>query len=414
MSENENDLSRRDFLKTAGAVGLGTMLSPVESITHAQEKSDPNESQRKVVPTRPFGKAGVDVSILALGGAFDRSSQLLLKQALNMGVSYWDTAAGYAGGNSERDIGKYFSKYPEDRKKVFLVTKSMLREPIGWDWHLKESLEKMNTEYIDLYFIHDISYIDNLSPFDKTKDWAKKAKSDGKIRFFGFSTHRNMEENLLEAAKLEWIDGIMFSYNFRVMHTDRMKKAIDACTKAGIGLTAMKTQAAGAFGTEKIISLNETEKKLFYQLEKKGLTIEQAKLKAVWDDHRISSICSHMTNMKILTANASAAMDITKLSSQDKYLLDQYAHETAPNYCAGCASICEPKINNEVPISDVMRYLMYSRCYGEPERAKSAFNGLPLKVRRLMGDIDYRKAEQKCPQKMQIGRLMQEAAIELA
>ncbi|MGV7225076.1 MAG: aldo/keto reductase, partial [Nitrospinales bacterium] len=285
-----------------------------------------------------------------------------MKQALRMGVGYWDTAAGYEGGNSERGIGKYFSKYPEDRKKVFLVTKSKLRETIGWDWHLNESLEKMNTEYIDLYFIHDISNIDNLLPFEKTKAWAKKTKSEGKIRFFGFSTHRNMEENLLEAAKLGWIDGIMFSYNFRNMHTDKMKKEVDACTKAGIGLTAMKTQATGGFGTQKIISLNEIEQSFFNQSKKRGLTIEQAKLKAVWDDHRIASICSHMTNMKILTANASAAMDKIKLSSQDKYLLDQYAHETASNYCAGCASICESEINYEVPISDAMRYLMYSRC----------------------------------------------------
>ena len=176
----------------------------------------------------------------------------------------------------------------------------------------------------------------------------------------------------------------------------------------------MKTQATGGFGTQKIISLNEIEQSFFNQFKKKGLTIEQAKLKAVWDDHRITSICSHMTNMKILTANASAAMDKTKLSSQDKYLLDQYAHETASNYCAGCASICESEINNEVPISDVMRYLMYSRCYGEPERAKSAFKGLSLKIRRRMGNIDYKEAERQCPQKMKIGRLMQEAVIELA
>ena len=117
MSKKKADYSRRDFLRAAGAVGLGTMLSPVKSITYAKGESDPNESQQKLVPTRPFGKTGMNVPILALGGTF--------------------------------------SKYPEDRKKVFLVTKSQLRETIGWDWHLNDSLEKMNTEYIDLYFIHE-------------------------------------------------------------------------------------------------------------------------------------------------------------------------------------------------------------------------------------------------------------------
>ena len=54
-----------------------------------------------------------------------------------------------------------------------------------------------------------------------------------------------MEEFLLGAAKLGWIDGIMFTYNYRIMHTERMKKAVNDSFKAGIGLTAMKTQATG-------------------------------------------------------------------------------------------------------------------------------------------------------------------------
>ena len=120
-----------------------------------------------------------------------------------------------------------------------------------------------------------------------------------------------------------------------------------------------------------------------------------------------------MPNMTILQANATAAMDKTALSSQDNYLLDQYAHETASNYCAGCASICESEIDDEVPISDVMRYLMYSRGYGEPERAKSAFRKMPSNVRKLIANMDYKEAERKCPQKVQIGRLMREALIEL-
>ena len=73
---------------------------------------------------RLFGNTGVDVTILCLGSAFGFSSNLLLKQALNMGVGLWDTAAAYFGGNSERAIGKYFREFSEDRKKVFLLSLS--------------------------------------------------------------------------------------------------------------------------------------------------------------------------------------------------------------------------------------------------------------------------------------------------
>ena len=57
---------------------------------------------------------------------------------------------------------------------------------------------------------------------------------------------------------------------------------------------------------------------------------------------------------------------------------------------------------------------MNSRCYGEPGKAKSVFNELPLNVRNRMAAMDYRKAENRCPQGMPIGQLMREAVIELA
>ena len=356
--------------------------------------------------TRPFGKTKVDVSILGLGHAFSCSSNLLLKQSLNLGVGLWDTAATYAGGNEEKGIGKYFAKFPEDRKKVFLVTKSSNMNSDHWSTDLDRSLERMNTAYIDLFLVRSVSYAKDLTPPSNDAElWAEKAKSEGKIRFFGFSTHRVIEENSMQASKFGWIDGIMFSYNFRNMRSENMNKAIDACARAGIGLIAMKTQASGW--------LKEKEETLFNQLAKKGLTIEQAKLKAVWDDQRIACITSAMTNMTILLANVAAAVNNQKLSLHDKQLLDQYARQTASTYCAGCASICESEINDEVPISDVMRFLMYARCYGDRDSAKSLFRELPLKVRKRMPNIDYEKAERKCPQRMEIGRLMREATTEL-
>ncbi len=406
MAEKKGSISRRNFLKTAGAVSVGSLLSPLESLNATQAKSDSSKSRLKVVPTRPFGKTGVDIPILGFGSYFHMSSDLMKKQALNMGVHLWDTASRYGQGNEEKAIGKYFAKYPEDRKKIFLITKSSPTTADYWSRDLDKSLKRMNTSYIDLFMIRMVFEVGDLTPpAENAELWAEKAKSEGKIRFFGFSTHKRMEYNLMKASKFGWIDGIMFSYNFRIMHSERMKKAVGACTKAGIGLLAMKTQSPAM--------LNENEEVLFNQLVKKGLTIEQAKLKAVWDDQRIASICSMMKNMTVLQANVAAATDNIKLSFRDKQLLDQYARETASNYCAGCASICESAVNNEVPISDVMRYLMYARCYDDRDNARSLFNQLPLKIRKRMTHIDYKKAEQKCPQRMKIGRLMREATTEL-
>ena len=412
MPKKIADWSRRKFLKAAGVAGLGSVLSPIEHLAHAQGLSSADESNQKVVPTRPFGKTGINVSILGLGGAFNRSNQLLLKQAVKMGVTYWDTAEIYAAGLSEQAIGKYFQKFPEDRKKIFLVTKPSMSARKDLTKHLEYSLERLNTSYIDLYLIHMLSDITWMG--EDIKAWTENAKTEGKIRFFGFSTHTNMEKCMLGAAEIGWIDGIMTSYNYRLMHTEAMKKAVNACVKAGIGLTAMKTQAekvAGWMG--EVGEENETAVRLTERLIEKGYSLEQAKLRAVWENKKIACVCSYMTNMTVLQANVAAALNRTKLSSEDMGLLKRYARETAPQYCAGCAHNCEPAINNKVPISDVMRYLMYDHSYGESKRAKTFFKEIPSEVRECMANIDYRTSEQKCPQKMQIGRLMREATLKL-
>ena len=414
MARNKSMISRRNFLKTAGAVGAGSLLSPLRPLNYSQAESNTIKSETKVVPTRPFGKTGVDVPILCLGSAFGRSSDLLLKQAINMGVRLWDTAAVYAGGNSERAIGKYFSKFPEDREKVFLLTKSYSTYPEKWSKDLGKSLERMNTSYIDLFLIHAVAVFDLITPPRRHPEkWGQKQKSAGKIRYLGFSTHKNIEDNLMKASRFDWVEGIMFSYNFRIMHSEEMKKAVGACAESGIGLIAMKTQASGYMGYTEKVSPNEKEQAIFDQLAKKGLTFEQAKLKTVWDDNRIASITSGITNMSILQANVAAAVSDISLSKRDKELLEQYADQTSSNYCAGCASICETAVIDDVPISDIMRYLMYARCYGELESARSQFNNIPRDVRKRMAHIDYNKAEKKCPQKLEIGRLMREATTEL-
>ncbi len=407
MSKEKPGFSRRDFLKTAGAAGIGSMFLPVDSLAKksgqfAQSTGD------ELVPKRAFGKTGENVSILGLGGMFDiPSNQLLMRQAVKLGVTYWDTADCYEGGNSEKGIGMFFEKLPEERKKIFLVTKSDARDPDGMTSLLSRSLERMKTSYIDLYFVHGIRSIDEIDK--KTRSWVEKAKANNKIRFFGFSTHSNMEECLTGAARLGWIDGIMMTYNFRLMHTDDMEKAVEACQKAGIGLTAMKTQGGGQVKTGSGKDLQMAGRFL-----KAGYTDKQAKLKAVWENPYIATICSQMPSINILMSNASAAMDKTRLSSVEIDLLRRYAGETAGAYCIGCTRICESAVAGAAPVGDLMRCLMYSRNYNEPGWARELFNKIPVMERERILNLDFSFAEQMCPQKIEIGKLVKEAFLELS
>jgi len=401
MKKPENTCSRREFFKTAGFAALGALIASNNPPVHAS--GEPGE-----MPTRPFGKSGIHVPILSFGGSLDTSmSTLMLRQAVNWGVTYWDTAQTYMGGRSETAMGKYLEKYPEERKKIFLVTKSHAWTLNGLSEDLDLSLERLQSDYVDLFFLHSVRRIGDLDT--ETKAWAEKKKAEGKIRLFGFSTHSNMEACMLEASRLGWIDGIMMRYNFRLMHSDSMRRAVDACARAGIGLTAMKTQGGGQVKTD-----SETELRLAGRFLEKGFSDAQARLKAVWENPDIASICSEMPNMTILMANVAAALDKTKLAAGDKALLAQYARETRSDYCAGCTEICEPAVGGNVPIGDVMRCLMYARSYGNHGRARKRFRQIPPGTRQLMAGMDFSQAEQRCPQKMAIGRLMREAATELS
>jgi len=410
MAVPSKGCSRRNFLKTTGAVGVGTLLSPLAATARSREGGFERllAAGRAKVPTRPFGNTGVQVSILSLGGMFDiGANQLMLRQALQWGVTYWDTADCYHSG-SEAGIGKYFAKYPQDRQKVFLVSKSDARDPDGMSELLQRTLRRMNTSYVDLYFLHGVRDIDELS--DATRRWAQKAKADKKIKFFGFSSHRNMEELLSAAPGLGYIDGIMMTYNFRIMDSPGMQAAVDACVKAGIGLTAMKTQAGRSWLAPGKAS--KAGEELMAALLKKGITEEQANLMAVWTNPHIASICSQMPNMTILKANVAAAADHSSLTSEEMRLLRQYAQATTSQYCTGCSRICEDAIGGAIPISDIMRYHMYSQSYGQLDWARMHFKALPSHVVAGLSEIDYREAERRCPQKMPIAGLMRKAAGE--
>ena len=374
----KENVSRRNFLKTVGVAGMGSVLAAKQGI--AQTTAAPSAAP-PAVPLRPFGKTGVKVSMLALGGIFDITlNQLVLQRALDFGVTYWDTASVYTNGNSEKGIGMYFEKNPHARKNIFLVTKgSGARTSEGLNKSVELSLERMKTDYIDMFFLHGIG--DGAELTDEVKAWAEKAKATKKIRYVGFSTHGNMERCLQAAAKVGWVDGIMLKYDFRLMHTDAMKAAVDACDKAGIGLTAMKTQSRQSFNLE-----NEADLKLGGHFVKSGFTDHQARLKAVWENPQIASICSQMPNVTILGANVAAALDKTKLTSADHSALRLYAQETRSGHCAGCAHLCESALGHSVPVVDVMRSLMYYHGYDDVRLARETFAGIPGNCTAADGD----------------------------
>jgi predicted aldo/keto reductase-like oxidoreductase len=406
MSSRKNHGSqsnRRDFIKKTAVIGLstvlggGAVLKPKNAFSQVLTPKEP-------VPRRPFGRSGIDVSVLSLGGMFDIiNNRLLLAKALDWGINYWDTAEGYGGGRSEEGIGRWFARNPNSRRQVFLVTKLSPRRGKNFTPRLDKCLKRLHTDYIDLLFVHGIRKIEDMEADFRL--WAEKMKKEGKIRLFGFSTHTNMQACLNGAAALSWIDGIMFTYNYRLMHEPAMKTAVGACHRAGIGLTAMKTQGGGPIKKESDAEIAMAERFL-----QKGFTDFQAKLMAVWQDQRIASICSQMPNITLLASNAAAAVEQNRFSRADSKKLSRHADKTHDDYCAGCGRICFESLEAKIPISDVMRCLMYYHAYQDQELARATFHSMPSQKKELLKCLDFSPAEKACPRNLPIGRLMREAA----
>jgi predicted aldo/keto reductase-like oxidoreductase len=409
MSSSSNDLSRRDFLKTAAACGAGALLTAGQAaVAKAAAASQPAEAPG-AVPRRPFGKTGANVSMLALGGIFDiTANQAVLTQSLKWGIDYWDTAASYTGGKSELGIGMFLGANPAERKKIFLVTKCHNGPEMASS--LDTSLERMKTDYVDMFFAHGVEGAAEINQSAEAwKALVAKLKAAKKIRFFGFSTHSNMAECLQAASKLGFIDGIMFACSYRLLNNDAMKAAIEAASKAGIGLTAMKTQAKKSRSGQ-----TDADVQLLEQFTKKGFTPAQAAVKAIWEDKHIASLCSAMYNLPVLQSNYLAALDKTQLSSADRRALEQYAQASGAEYCAGCDAICRRAVAGAPPIADVMRCLMYRDEYGMADYAREQFAALPAEARTALAAADYSAAERRCPQRMAIGELMKHALDTLA
>lgn len=358
--------------------------------------------ENTIVPKRLFGNTGLRVSKLCLGGgSFSvTDSQTLIDKALKHGVDLWEIVS-FTG----KAYGDYFRQHPGIREKVFLSGKVYSTDPDIMQKQLDKVLGENGTSFIDFLAVHAIDDIKVLT--NDVKNWAGKVKKQKKIKYFGFCTHRNMDKCLSDGAELGWIDGIQTAYNYRLQKINSMEEALHKCHENGIGIFTVKSMGLTVHykaGPEKL----PLEDRLNYLLSIRDISFEQVKLKAIWKNPYVTSVCSLMPNQKVLQSNVSAAIDESFLDTEIDEILSEYADITGNYFCSRCG-LCETKNSDEVPIFGIIEMLMYSRGYGMHEPMVKKFQQIPLEIRSRINSSDYSSAEKICPQKMPIGQLMKEA-----
>ncbi|MEO1170815.1 MAG: aldo/keto reductase [Myxococcota bacterium] len=384
-------ISRRDLIKLGGTAGIATAVGSRAAFAKG-------ESTLPQVPRKVLGKTGKDIPILLFGGAvkLDRRFDPKMAEALRFGVNYFDAADCYGGGTCEGAVGNFHSR-AKVRKDIWITSKSDLHDPAGFERTVDNSLKELQTDYIDLYYLHALE--DPSSITDELRKTVEKLKKQGKILHFGFSCHDGTVNELLHiAAKTPWIESVMFRYDFGRYGDKALNKAIDAAHGAGVGLIAMKTQKSAVSFKDSVSKFQKTGKWNKYQ----------AALKAVWADSRITAAVSHMQNMDQLRENIAAALDRSKLGAREVEELERYAQATRSLTCDGCDHICNPAVDADVRIGSTLRFLMYHDVYGEPEKARELFAQLPDTQRQIQG-VDFSGANQACPHGVDVAALMQRA-----
>ncbi len=390
--------NRRQFLKATATTGA--VLAAADSVLAAPPESP--------LPLVKLGKTGVKVTKLGMGTSW-AVAESFVQRAIASGVRYIDTSETYERGKAEIALGNVLARTGQ-RKDVYLVTKNGSYEGTKGSaraktfvTHLQSSLERLQTDYVDCYYIHGIRGrdIDLFTDPEVIKTF-EELKRSGKIKFAGFSCHDAMLPELVEAgAKSGWIDQMMIKYNYREMNVDRIKRAVDVASKANLGIVAMKTQG----GSEAFRYGPGEKDERILALKEKGFKAPQAAIKAVLNDERIHLAVSEMTNFEELRENMGAV--VAPLTAKEARLLEEHRVLTANRYCHGCGHLCETA-SKGVPVATVLRYYRYYESYGKREEARALYQALPPESR-AVADLDLAGVDAACPHGLPVADLLRAA-----
>jgi aryl-alcohol dehydrogenase-like predicted oxidoreductase len=243
-------ITRRAFIETAAAAA-GTGL--VASTVWPQAGS---AGAVGTVPTRPFGKTGVRVSIAGLGGGgrffepvpTDEAGAELVRQAIDRGITFIETSANYGpdddGNCSERRIGLAMKTH---RAKAFLETKTDQRDYDGAMREMERSLMLLATDHIDLMLHHNLGSAEELEKIagpDGAERAIRKLVDEKVVRFRGFSCH-NPALTLQAIARLA-PDAIQAPINATRI-PDFETEVLPLAEERGIAVVVMKAVGHGFF-----------------------------------------------------------------------------------------------------------------------------------------------------------------------
>ena len=225
-------IDRREFLRV-GLAGTTSVLLGWESLADAMQIA---ASESFVFPApvyRILGRTGLKITIVSFGAMLTPEPEVMTI-AFDHGVNYVDTARRYMGGKNEEIVAKALKG---KRDKVYVATKiapaSRSKEAIFRD--VETSLRALETDYVDIIQLHNLTGREDRIFNPEIRETLVRLKEQGKVRFFGVTSHTNEAEvlNALADDKDRFFDTALVKYNFK--SSQETKEAIARAARANIG-----------------------------------------------------------------------------------------------------------------------------------------------------------------------------------
>ncbi|WP_166241318.1 aldo/keto reductase [Paenibacillus turpanensis] len=329
-----------------------------------------------------FGKTGWKTSALGFGamnlpGVPLEQARETLHYALDQGINYIDTAAGYR--NSEEILGECISGR---RDEYFLATKTNKRDYASAKEEIERSLKRMKTDRIDLLQIHYVNYPDEMKKI-MSEDGAYRAalemKEKGYVRFIGITGHR---PELLARWIQKWqFDQVLF--HLSLVQPFALDELIPAATRLGMGKTAMKPLSGG-----------------FVQPVEKAIRYPYSQ-----DVHTTISGMVSIDEVKMNLAAMEREVEAEERAELEQLAGDLSVHDCRRcNYCSCPVGIAIPDVMISSVIRDKLGLLPKGMAFFEKNKEKILACAEHEPCR------DTPLCEQKCPYQLPMQRVIQEAA----
>lgn len=242
-------IKRRTLLVTGAAIAGGTIAAASQRST----SSTPTQVLTTVMPERLLGGTGIRLPIFGLGGAgqtplsqdgAEAEAVALIQRALELGIRYFDTAASY--GPSEDYLGKVL---PAQRQKLFLASKTDQRDRDGAWRELERSLKRLNTDYLDLWQLHHVSFEEDLKTIFSSSgaiQALEEAKQQKLVRFGGITGHHE-PAIIAEGLRRYPFDTALVPLNAADKHHSHpfAPTVLPLARQKNVGVIAMKVPAYG-------------------------------------------------------------------------------------------------------------------------------------------------------------------------